>query len=249
MKTLWFALLSCLFFAGPSAQVSRAAETIIVGLSTGYPPYYYKENGEFTGICVDIVKKVAGIMGLEIQFREYPWKRLLTTAEKGQIDMIMPLYRTVKREKYLYFDNLEIARETNSFFVKRGSNIKFDGNFNTLREHKLGVIAEYSYGKNFDSYTGFNTVVTQNEQHLMDMFQHARFEVGIGNERVILYYAKQHNLADQLEFLKPHVTDDMLYLGFAKKRENGELHINFSAALQEFKQTKAYQDLLSSYGR
>ncbi len=160
MNSFFVAVVASLLIWGSTSGVCRAEGEMIVGLSTGYPPYYHKENGEFTGVCVDLMDRVAESLGIEIQYREYPWKRLITIAEKGHIDAIMPLFRTREREKFLYFDNLEIAKETNSFFTMRERDIDFDGKFQSLKGYTIGVVSGYSYGKNFDNYTKFDKVVT-----------------------------------------------------------------------------------------
>ncbi len=247
MRILLFVICAVLFFTDGAVLQCRAQDEITIGISTGYPPYYYKKNGEFEGLCVDLVNQVAENLGVKIQYQEYPWKRLLGSAEKGLVDAIMPLFRTKEREEFLLFDDLGIASETNSFFALKDRNIEFDGRYEDLHGYKIGVVTEYSYGKIFDNYTEFNKVVTLNEQHLIQMFKHARFDVGIGNKSVILFYAKEENLIDEIIFFLPPVTDDLLYIGFSKKRDNDALYLKFSKALQEFKLTEEYTDLLKKY--
>lgn len=247
MRIVLLLILAMLSVTWGSFSIGRVKHEIIMGLSTGYPPYYYKQNGSFTGACVELVEQVAGTLDLDIKFREYPWKRLLTSAEQGEIDAIMPLYRTKEREKFLHFDNLGIAKETNFFFVHKEREISFDGTFESVHGYSVGIISDYSYGEKFDSYTGFEKVVTLNEEHLIQMFQHQRFDIGVGNKSVIIYHAQKQEFADNIKFLSPHITDDLLYLGFSKNRANGELHAKFATALQKFKKTKAYRDILTKY--
>lgn len=247
MRLLLLVIVAVLFFIGGKAFRCQAQDEITIGVSTGYPPYYYKKNGELEGVCIDLVNRVAKDLGVKIQYQEYPWKRLLGYAEKGLVDAIMPLFRTEEREEFLYFDNLEIAREMNSFFALKNRNIEFNGRYENLHGYKIGVVAEYSYGKMFDDYSEFDKVVTLNEQHLIQMFKHARFDVGIGNKSVISFYAKEENLMDEIIFFLPPVTDDPLYLGFSKKRGKADLHLKFSIVLRKFKQTKEYTELLKKY--
>ncbi len=64
---------------------------------------------------------------------------------------------------------------------------------------------------------------------------------------MILYYAQEQKMAEKLIFLTPDITDEILYLAFSKKRENGDLHLKFSKALKNFKETKEYQEYLNKH--
>ncbi len=100
----FFCVAFLLFFLITLHTPAWAAE-LVVGISTGYPPYYYNEGSRHTGICVNLVNAVAKKMGLEVTYKVFPWKRLLLNAEKGDVDAIMPLFRTTAeyqklKEKY-----------------------------------------------------------------------------------------------------------------------------------------------------
>ena len=72
-----------------------------IGLSTGYPPFYFfDENKQPTGICIDIVNQVAQSMNISVQYESYPWKRMLKYGEDGKIDAVMPLFKTDEREQF-----------------------------------------------------------------------------------------------------------------------------------------------------
>jgi len=225
-----------------------AAEEITVGVSTGYPPYYYEQNGDLEGICIDIVNSVAQSLNLQIIYKQYPWKRMLLNAQQGHVDAIMPLFRTEERDGYLYLENLDLVDEKNSFFTWKDTNVHFAGDFETIQPYTLGVVTEYSYGEKFDKYSHFKKVITQNDKHLVEMFKHKRFDVGIGSEDVVLFNAKKENISDQIQFLEPYITQAPLFIGFSKARGHKDLSKRFSAALKRFKLTKEYQTIVEKYG-
>ncbi len=223
------------------------AAEFVVGVSTGYPPYYYKKGGKHTGICVDLVNAVAKKMGLEVTYKVFPWKRLLLSAKKGEVDAIMPLFRTREREEYLYFDGLSLTYEINHFFTSTDASVSYDGDFEDIKTYRIGVVSNYSYGSSFDKYEFYKKIVSQDDKHLIEMFMHNRFDIGVGNKYVIRFFAGKADVLDKIKFLDPHITKEMLYIGFSKTRNNGELSRKFSKTLQDFRTTAEYQKLKEKY--
>jgi polar amino acid transport system substrate-binding protein len=248
MKNTQWALVVAALLCLWSTLAWGETDEITVGVSTGYPPYYYEQNGELVGICIDLVDSVAQSLSLNVTYTQFPWERMLLNAQQGLVDAIMPLFRTEERNSFLYFDNLELVDEKNSFFSWKENRIQFDGNFEAIRPYRVGVVTGYSYGENFDKYAHFKKVATQNDKHLVEMLKHKRFDVGIGSRDVVMFNAKIENISDKIQFHEPYITKDPLYIGFSKARGLEELARKFSAALQRFKSTKEYQVLLEKYG-
>lgn len=240
------AILVSVIWSG-TVQRSYAAETITVGISTGYPPYYYEKDGELKGICIELLDAVAATLDLEITYKAFPWKRMLANARQGNVDAVMPLFKTKERSSYLYFEDLDIAGEANYFFTLKSKKIDFSGNYTSLHTYTIGVVDGYSYGAEFDSYSGLKKVATLNEEHLLEMLKHGRFDIAVGNKSVILYYAEKKGLADTISFLTPHLSGELLYIGFSKNTTNNEIHLKFARALKTFKKTKKYQQILKKY--
>ena len=247
MKNALRAFVICVALCFWATTAWGAADEIVVGISTGYPPYYYEDDGELTGICIDTVNSVAQSMGLRIVYRKYPWKRLLFNAEHGHVDAIMPLFRTKERDSFLYFSNLDLVQEENSLFTWKDNDVSFDGNFDSIKSHSIGVVSGYSYGEEFDQFEHFDKVVTHNDKHLIEMFKFNRFDVGIGSRDVVLFNAHKEGISSRIRFLAPHITEGSLYIGFSRKLNHGELSERFSMALQDFKLTDAYQEILNKY--
>lgn len=237
-------LLFCLFtFKAPAF-----ATVIVVGISSGYPPYYYEENGKLTGACVDMVNAVARRMDIEVTYKVYPWKRLILNAKKGDVDAIMPLFRTMEREEYLIFNGLELAHETNHFFTADVGSLSYTGNLEDLTSFRIGVVAEYSYGNTFDRFEFPQKVITLDDKHLIEMFMHNRFDIGVGNRYVVRYYADQLGISRTIKFLDPPITEEMLYLGFTRKGNYHDLAQKFGEALQAYKTTIEYRKMSEKYG-
>ncbi len=231
-----------------TTQALASPPALTIGISTGYPPYYYYQDGKATGACIDVLDLVAKELDIAITYKKYPWKRLLSSAQKGQVDAIMPLFRTKERETFLFFDGLDIVPEVTSFFTIKGSGIVYDGNFESLKSYAIGVVTDYSYGEKFDQYNGFKKIVTRNDEHLLEMFKFGRFKVAIANKGVAMFFARQQGIADTIQFLAPHVSQEPLYIGFSKKSDQSQLAPQFAERLKKAKKTAAYKEILTRYG-
>lgn len=223
------------------------ASVFVVGISSGYPPYYFEKNGVLTGFCIDLVNAVALEMGIEVTYKAYPWKRMLLSAEKGEVDAVMPLFRTREREEYLYFNGLGLAYETTHLFTSVDASISYDGALKSVASSSIGVVTDYSYGSEFDSFVFPHKVITQDDKHLIEMFMYDRFDIGVGNRDVVSYYADMKGLAGKLKFLDPPITKETLYIGFTRKRNHADLAEKFAKALQAFKTTAEYLKLIDKY--
>jgi polar amino acid transport system substrate-binding protein len=236
---------SLLAMACPSyAEVTQ----LHIGLSTSYPPFYFfDENNQPTGICIDIVNQVAQSMNISVQYDSFPWKRMLKYGKEGKVDAIMPLFKTDEREQFLTFPETGLTDETNSFFTSSSNTIKYSGNLTDFINLKIGVIDKYSYGKDFDNIDFTDKTIVQDTNQLILLVQNKRIELGLGNPKVVTYYAKKINAADKIHFLYPPVTINPLFIGFSKKRVDQDFVDQFNKQLQKWKTTKAYSEIIQAY--
>ncbi len=224
------------------------AGELVVGTSTGYPPYYFVKNGELKGICVAVINRAAHLLGKQVVYKQYPWKRMLQYGKTGQVDAVMPLFKTTAREQFLIYPDMEIALEENSFFTRKDSGIKYTGALRDLVRHPIGVVTDYSYGEAFDSADYLEKIVTKNDLNLLYMFKFQRFAIGLGNRQVVRYFARKTGGIDDLVFLEPPITKAPLHIAFSKAKGHAQLAAAFSKALRKFKATRAYQEILEAYG-
>lgn len=90
------------------------------------PPYVYRENGNLTGLSIDILTELARRGDFRITYEVYPWARVLFLTENGKVDGAFSAYRTKERERtfiytgVVHYDELRIA-------VKKGHEFPFTG--------------------------------------------------------------------------------------------------------------------------
>ena len=66
----------------------RERGTIVIGTNTPYAPNEFKdENGEIVGFDIDVMDAVATVMGLEAEFRESDFEKIIPAIEGGTMDL------------------------------------------------------------------------------------------------------------------------------------------------------------------
>jgi polar amino acid transport system substrate-binding protein len=69
----------------PSASEQN---TIIVGLNSEFPPFSFKENDDFTGFDIDVIKEVLKRLKKDIVFKDMPFDALIPEIQIGNIHVI-----------------------------------------------------------------------------------------------------------------------------------------------------------------
>jgi polar amino acid transport system substrate-binding protein len=219
-----------------------------VGISTGYPPFYFfDENQEPNGICIEVIHHVAKQLNISVQFSSYPWNRMIHNGKEGYVDAIMPLFKTSERERFLIFPETEIIMEDTSFFTLKAKTLSYSGNLNDITNRHIGVVENYSYGEAFDKKHIKYKTVAESDDQLIPLVLNKRVEMGIGNTMVITYFARKRDAADKIKFLSPPVITNPLYIGFSKAKVSAEFVIQFNKSLQDFKLSKNYIAIIEKY--
>lgn len=223
-------------------------KSLHIGISTGYPPFYFfDDNQEPVGICIEVIHHVARQLNISVQFSSYPWNRMIYNGKEGYVDAIMPLFKTSEREQFLIFPKDEIIMETNSFFTLKSHTLNFSGSLAEMTEHHIGVIENYSYGDVFDKKKWRHKTMVESEDQLIQLVLNKRVEIGLGNTMVITYLASKKAASDKIKFLSPHILESPLYIGFSKKNISVEFVTLFNKSLQRFKSTKGYSGIIEKY--
>lgn len=70
-----------------SDGISGSRQLLSVATSSGFPPYtYYDENGELTGIDIDIAYALAEHLGMDIRITDMDYESLFTSVADGTVD-------------------------------------------------------------------------------------------------------------------------------------------------------------------
>jgi len=117
-----------------------------------FPPLEYRNSdGVPEGIAVDIVKKVLGNLGYEVEINIYPWTRAIGFVKEGKAHAIFTAYKNPEREKFLDFGSEVLIEQKISFYAQTGSKFVFKDDFTQLKNMSIGTLNTVSYGIEFDT--------------------------------------------------------------------------------------------------
>lgn len=68
-------------------DVDRSNGTLTMATNVGFPPYEYYENGEPTGIDVDLAQAIADKLGMELVITDVEFDSIIISVQSGKADM------------------------------------------------------------------------------------------------------------------------------------------------------------------
>jgi polar amino acid transport system substrate-binding protein len=226
-------------------NLARAEELLIIGRSEeDSPPYYFGNEG----FCVEVINAVSKSLNFKVEYRKRPWARMMLEAKNGNVDAIMPIYKTAEREEFLLFPPSEIAFDLMGMFYRTSLANEHTSSNLMLQTHRVGVIRGFSYGAEIDSMTQLERDFSSDERNMVLRFKAGRFDLGLGNPIVIGHYGRELVIDKDIFFTKPLLLKSPMYLGFSKQGKNATFFALFSEELAAFKQSEAYKELSKKYG-
>ncbi len=236
-----------MFCAGGGAGAAGYPEKIRVVYTQWYP-YTYMDGSTARGFEIETFKTVMNRMGVKVEFEQFPFKRCLKMLETGSADAAVSVLDTPDRRRYIIFPEEYISISRTLFFTRKDSKIRYRGSLEDLKGYNIGVIAGFSYGKEFDNARYLKKEAVVDSERLVNMVLGGRCDLGIENQAVIKGIAKELGTESSIRFLIPPVHAQKLYVGFSRAVHLEKLAADFSAALSEFKKTEHYRAILRKYG-
>ncbi len=236
---------------GAAAASETPTELLIVRSDGFFPPNEMVVGDKLIGVHIDLISAVAATLNIKVNFASYPWKRAILMLQEGQADAITYMGKTPEREAFGYFEEgNRIATTQNAFFTLRGNlpAITYSGDVHQLRPYTIGTIRGRVYYPAFDqaNYLRKDNKAAD-EEHLLGKLMLKRFEIAIGHVSRISYYAQQINAVDKIAFLQPYSPPIANYLVFSKAKKHDQLAKRFAAAMEAFKKSEKFQEILTKY--
>lgn len=143
-----FLLFDCVFikvFSYDSFDDIKHKGHLNVYTSADYYPLAYREGNEILGIEVDIAKKIAANLGLDLKISDVSFDALLLELSNGKCDFVISsMASTLEREKSVDFST-PYLKSYQQIIVRKDSDIKTP---NDLHSKKIGAQSSstlYSY--------------------------------------------------------------------------------------------------------
>jgi len=142
----------------------KARGKLIVGTSADWPPFEYIKDGKVVGIDIEIAKKIAEALGVELEIKDMKFAALIEAVKNGIIDMaIADITPTAEREKVVDFSVIYYSSKGNVVVTLADKNISNMDDLKGLTVGvQLGTIQEDWAKENLEK-TGIAKVVSYNK--------------------------------------------------------------------------------------
>jgi polar amino acid transport system substrate-binding protein len=244
IKKLFVTLALLIAVWGPANAFSEKLQIV----ATDRPPFeMLGENGQITGIHVDIIREFCKRNGIEADFRILPWPRALDEVKEGRAAAVSSPRKTEERTQFLIYPSEYFTMERTVIVGLKEKGIKAS-KLDDLKNKTCGVVRAYVYPPQFDNYSGLKKdESTDNIMMIRKLGEH-RTELAVGEQSILLFIAK--NLGIQIETVFVLVDAEPDYFAFSKTLgEKGRiLAEKFNQTIRQLRQegfiTKTYDKYL-----
>lgn len=223
-----------------------------ITLAIGEWPPYTSSSLKNYGLFSEIVKRAFALVGVEVEYVFYPWKRALSLAEFNKHDGSITWFKTSERVKKFYYSDQILNSEFVFFHL---SSQEFDWkNIDDLRKRKIGATIGFNYGNEFQRAEKLKIIkVERASKDELNFRKLLKRRIDIFATDLIVGKAmlrKLYTLEIVNKFThhkKPIRTDPMYLLLTKKNKENGKLIKVFNEGLKKLKKSGEF-DQCVNYG-
>lgn len=216
----------------------------IVLMTEEYPPYNYTENGELTGLSIEVVRAVLKKIGHPDNIKSMPWSRSYNLIQKKSGHALFSTTRTEARENLFKWVG-PLAPNTWCFYAKKGTGIAL----NSLEDaKKVGKIGTYKDDAcelflKEKGFTNIDSII--NDNFNPKKLVAGRIDLWIIGDVMGMHKAKKQGLEDKITKVLD-IKTTQLYIAFSKDTPDDIVN-KWQAALDSLKADGTYDKILSKY--
>ena len=227
-----------------TSEDSVVGKTFIIGTDTTFAPFEFRENGELTGIDMDLIRAIAKEGGFEVEIRSLGFNAALQALSSNQVDGVIAGMSITDERKQVYdFSEPYFESGVQMAVAKNDDTIK---GYEDLRGKtvvaKTGSEGE-AYANSIADQYGF-TVKPLDQSATMYESVKAGSAVAVFDDYPVLAYGVAQN--NGLKTVTDKVPGGSY--GFAvNKGKNTALLASFNDGLAQLKASGEYQKILDKY--
>lgn len=231
--------------AGNGSQSGNDGETYSVGIDTTYPPFEFEQDGEYTGIDIDLINAIAENQGFNIEFNAMDFGGIIPSMQAGQLDIaIAGMSITDERKEIVDFSDpyfeAGISLVVNADNDDITSLEDLDGKTVVVKSGTTG--AEFARANQEEH--GYEITQLDDSPAMFQEVANGNADVLFEDYPVIAYAIAQSNL--DLKIVGDRLTGDEYGIAVLKG-QNDELLEQINTGLQELRDSGEYDEILNKY--
>ncbi len=206
------------------------------------------------GYMIELAQVILKEHGYTVDYQASPWERSLAEVRSGKFDCVVGAYTDDAPD--FIFPELSWGEIESTFYVKKGSNWKYDG-VKSLMAVKVGTIGGYAYSDEFDAYVAANhnsarvQVVKGNnalENNIKKLLA-GRIDTLIESHLVMEAKLKEMGLANKVEGAGLLAEADSMYIACSPAKAQSKKIVKwFTEGLKKLRASGELQKILAKYG-
>lgn len=249
---LLLAVLIVLAACGDSEEESGGGESgggegesYRVGIDTTYPPFEFEEDGEYTGIDIDLIKAIAENQGFEIDFNPMDFGGIIPALQADQLDVaIAGMSITDERKEIVDFSDPYFDAGLSLVVAEDNSDITsledLEGKTVAVKSGTTGA----QFARDNEAEYGYEISQFEDSPSMFQEVSNGNADVLLEDYPVIAYAIAESELA--LKTVGERLTGDQYGIAVLKG-ENAELLEKINAGLQELRDSGEYDEILNKY--
>ena len=196
------------------------------------------EQGEFTGIGVDLARMICKKLGHTTTIKLLPWKRAQFMIRNGSADVLIAVYKRPKREEWLDFSDNYFFVDQTFLYAKPGTTIPWNGNLSSIKNFKFGLIYGWSLEKIFESPADYLDVdYAPTVESCIKKLLHGRIDIFPTQDREANAVFAKLGLSSELRPIKlyPPLATRYSHFGFNKQKNLSTFKAEFDKELGQLK--------------
>ena len=252
LLALLLAVLIVLAACGDSEEESGGGESgggegesYRVGIDTTYPPFEFEEDGEYTGIDIDLIKAIAENQDFEIDFNPMDFGGIIPALQADQLDVaIAGMSITDERKEIVDFSDPYFDAGLSLVVAEDNSDITsledLEGKTVAVKSGTTGA----QFARDNEAEYGYEISQFEDSPSMFQEVSNGNADVLLEDYPVIAYAIAESELA--LKTVGERLTGDQYGIAVLKG-ENAELLEQINAGLQELRDSGEYDEILNKY--
>lgn len=233
MKRRLFSVSSLLLLGASAAAAAEPPLRICIDEAPQAPWRVADRDGRLRGNGLEFMfLKLLGEKGWDLRLLVRPWKRCLSDAREGAVDLIMAVSYTADRSAYLRYPMKEglpdaaqaLRHDAYSLLVPAQAEVQWDGLHLQLPGGRLvGVQSGYSVALNVKALGYLPDESSRTALGTLERLLKGQVQAAVVQRSEALYLMRsQPELARRLRVLEPELTVRVYYLGAARAFADGQ---------------------------
>jgi len=230
-----------------SPGVEAEQEYTFVGQENYAPFSQVDEQGDFTGLDVDIIQKAAKVAGVKVKFERYPWARAVKMVRNGRADGVFGFGMKSERKEFVYYPEVPLRNVKFAFFV----NDHFDGAIKGVKgigRRLVGTVRGYFVSQEFNNDHSIQKYYANNAEQLFLQVSANRHQIAVYSRVAGIYELKRIGITNLRMFPYRNAPIYPSYLAFSKASPRGkDAYKRFSSALKQLEEEGVMNEIYNKY--